>query len=433
MMDAPNSQTDLIMQIEELLQFCRNIPAGSQTLLDQNHDFQRHVEEVSTRFSQLATQVKQLLAEREEWITLAEIDKQINSSLNPEEILKVVLDTIIRLTGAERCFLVLQHLDGEIDISIGRNWKQESLSEEEKAFSSTIINQVISTGQPVLTTNAQEDPRFDDTASVSYYGLRSIMCVPLKAQNTMLGAIYADHRLLSNQFTPAKLETLNKFANQAAIALNNARLYASLKSALGDLQIAHKELEDAYQSTLEGWAKALELRDESTEGHTQRVSNLAVKLASALGVKGEGLVNIRRGAILHDIGKMAIPDEILLKPGPLSQEERAVMQQHPKLAVSMLERIRFLRGVLEIPYLHHERWDGNGYPLGLAGEQIPLSARIFAVVDVWDAMTSDRPYRKALQRKKTLDHIRKQSGAHFDPAVVEIFLDLIESDALDED
>jgi len=184
----------------------------------------------------------------------------------------------------------------------------------------------------------------------------------------------------------------------------------------------------AYDTTIEGWAQALELRDQETEGHARRVADLTVRLARALDVPAEQLVHIRRGAILHDIGKMGIPDQILLKPGPLTMEEREIMKKHPIYARELLLPIKYLHPAIDIPYSHHERWDGTGYPQGLKGEQIPLAARIFAVIDVWDALISDRPYRSAWPEEKALNYIREQAGHHFDPRVVEKFLDLINKD-----
>jgi HD-GYP domain-containing protein (c-di-GMP phosphodiesterase class II) len=178
----------------------------------------------------------------------------------------------------------------------------------------------------------------------------------------------------------------------------------------------------AYDSTLEGWASALELRDNETEGHTRRATELTTRLAQAMGIKENDMVHIYRGALLHDIGKMGVPDSIVLKPGPLTEDEWVTMRKHPQYAYDMLSPISYLRLALDIPYCHHEKWDGTGYPRGLNEEQIPVAARIFAVVDVWDALTSDRPYRKAWTAEKAIDFIREQAGKHFDPKVVEIFL-----------
>ena len=179
-------------------------------------------------------------------------------------------------------------------------------------------------------------------------------------------------------------------------------------------------LRQAYDSTLEGWAKALELRDHETEGHSRRVRELTLQVAQELGI-GKDLPNISRGALLHDIGKMGIPDSILLKPDKLTEEEMAVVRRHPTYAYELLSPISFLHSALEIPYSHHERWDGKGYPQGLSGERIPFTARIFTVVDVWDALTSDRPYRKAVPASEVLTYIHEHAATQFDPQVVEVF------------
>jgi putative nucleotidyltransferase with HDIG domain len=183
-------------------------------------------------------------------------------------------------------------------------------------------------------------------------------------------------------------------------------------------------LVQSYDNTLEGWAMALEYRDLETEGHSRRVTDLTLRLAKQMGMREADLPHVRRGALLHDVGKMGIPDKILLKPGPLSEEEWVVMRNHPEYAHQMLRHIDFLRPALEIPYCHHEKWDGSGYPRGLKGDEIPLAARIFAVVDVWDALLSDRPYREAWPVEKAFEYVKEQSGKHFDPAVVEAFLSL---------
>ena len=189
-----------------------------------------------------------------------------------------------------------------------------------------------------------------------------------------------------------------------------------------DLQRSNVDLALAYEATIEGWSRALDLRDKETEGHTLRVTEMTLQVARSLGVRPEDLAQIRRGALLHDIGKIGVPDSILLKPGALTDAEWMVMRRHPVVAHDMLVPIAYLRPALDIPYCHHEKWDGTGYPRGLKGEEIPLAARIFAVVDVWDALCSERPYRAAWPSEKVLQHIRAESGKHFDPAAVEAFL-----------
>ena len=191
------------------------------------------------------------------------------------------------------------------------------------------------------------------------------------------------------------------------------------------LQQAHQHLLDAYDATIAGWSHAMDLRDRETEGHSQRVTELTLKLAKAFGIQDNELTHIRHGALLHDMGKLGIPDSILQKPDQLTNEEWVVMRKHPQLAYEMLYPVEYLRPALDIPYSHHEKWDGTGYPRGLKGEEIPLAARIFAIVDVWDAITSDRPYRPAFTIEQALNHIREQSGKHFDPQVVDVFFKLV--------
>ena len=244
---------------------------------------------------------------------------------------------------------------------------------------------------------------------VSYHG------VPLIAKGEVVGVLEIFHRSGIHR-NEEWLEFLKALASQAAIAINNATLFHNL-------QRANRELSQAYDATIEGWSRAMELRDNETEGHTQRVATLTVRLARLFGLSDEELVQVRWGALLHDIGKMGIPDEILLKQDTLSEAEWGIMKKHTVFAYEMLSPISYLRLALDIPYAHHEKWDGSGYPLGLKGEQIPLAARIFAVADVWDALRSDRIYRTSWSVEKVREHLRTLGGSHFDPHVVTICLD----------
>ncbi|MFM8368200.1 MAG: HD domain-containing phosphohydrolase [Chloroflexota bacterium] len=202
------------------------------------------------------------------------------------------------------------------------------------------------------------------------------------------------------------------------------------KRAEEALQLAHNQLRDAYERTIEGWVRALDLRDRETEGHTQRVTEITIKVAKQLGFNEEELSHIKRGALLHDMGKIAIPDEILQKPGPLNETEWERMRQHPMYAFEMLSPIAYLNPALDIPFYHHERWNGSGYPHGLKGEKIPLSARLFAIVDVWDALRSDRPYRKAIPREQVIEYLSENSDILFDPKLVKLFLKFVEENNL---
>ena len=201
-----------------------------------------------------------------------------------------------------------------------------------------------------------------------------------------------------------------------------------------DMEVAHSTTEinytssivmELYDATLEVWSSALDLRDKEAKGHTQRVTEMTVELAKLMGVRNQELENIRRGALLHDFGNITIPENILYKEGELTVEEWVTIHLHPYTAFEMLEHIVYLRPALEIPYRHHERWDGSGYPRGLKGEQIPLAARIFSVVDVYDSLTSDRPYRSAWSKESAKEYIQDNTGKLFDPKVVELFLGMI--------
>jgi HD-GYP domain-containing protein (c-di-GMP phosphodiesterase class II) len=260
------------------------------------------------------------------------------------------------------------------------------------------------------TTDSLRTPSFAAEQFVCYYG------IPLIAKGEVRGVLEVYHRspLAADAEWTDFLATL---AGQAAIAIDNAVLFENL-------QRSNVEIALAYNATIEGWSRALELRDEATEGHTRRVTEMTLRLARALGLAESELVHVRRGALLHDIGKMGIPDDILRKPGKLTEAEWGIMRRHPGYAHEMLSSIAYLRPALEIPYCHHEWWNGAGYPRGLKGEDIPLVARIFAVADVWDALRSERPYRAPWPETQVFEYILSQSGVQFDPHIVEVFVQM---------
>ncbi|MDI6772223.1 MAG: GAF domain-containing protein [bacterium] len=348
--------------------------------------------------------------------TARAIDRAITSSLDLRMILKLVVEevtAVMQVDGAavllfrpammalelaaSRGVPFLEHRTNSLPVSVGPAGQAVL---QRRVVSISDLNQA-----PARLARAMEQAGF-----VAY------LAVPLIAKGQVKGVLELFSRTPLSP-TPDWLEFLNGLAAQAAIAIDNAEMFETL-------QRSHLELAFAYDSTLEGWGRALDLRDRETEGHTRRVTELTLRLAGDMRIPEAELVHVRRGSLLHDIGKMGVPDAILLKPGPLTDDEWEVMRRHPTLAREMLAPIPFLRPALDIPYCHHERWDGTGYPEGLAGEHIPTTARIFAVADVWDALRSDRPYRRAWSEEEALAYIREQAGKHFDPEVARRFLDL---------
>ena len=263
--------------------------------------------------------------------TLVEVGHVINSSLGLDPVLQQVVDSLIALVQAERGFLVLRNQAGEPEVRIARGLEHINLEEEAFAFSRTIVHRVMSSGEPVLTTNAQEDPRFEAQASIVSLQLRSILCVPMKLKDAIIGVMFVDNRAHIGLFKESDLELLSAFADQAAMAINNAQLFDKLQAANRDLEDANAELEKAYEATLQGWVRALDLRDKETEGHTQRVTSLTEELAHIMGVDEQQVIHIKRGALLHDIGKMGIPDNILLTQSGILCDTANHLQKHTQL------------------------------------------------------------------------------------------------------
>lgn len=347
------------------------------------------------------------------------IDHFINASLDLHETLRVLIDqVIIQLNVDAAAVLLFNPVTGELEYAAGSGFYTDAISHTRLRPGEGYAGRAAAEAHSICVRDVSQQPSQFRAELLEKENIRTYYGVPLIAKGSLKGVLEIFHRTI---FDPDQewLNFLDMLASQAAIAIDNAEMFAELGRTNDDLILA-------YDATIEGWARALELRDVETEGHSRRVTELTLKLASALGVPQEDLIHVRRGALLHDVGKMAIPDAILLKPGPLNVEESIIMQQHPNYAYDLLFPIPFLRPALDIPYAHHEKWDGTGYPRGLKGEEIPLAARIFAVVDVFDALSSDRPYRDGWEKSRVLQYIREQSGKHFDPRVVEKFLVFIE-------
>ncbi|GGS01362.1 HD domain-containing phosphohydrolase [Deinococcus sedimenti] len=283
-----------------------------------------------------------------------------------------------------------------------------------------LIGACVQARQTLYVPDVLTDPRY----VARHAEVRSEVIVPVWVSGQLWGVLNVESPR-PDAFDRGDIQALETVAAQAGSVLANVSL-------LDDLRASRDELQAAYDETLAGWARALDLRDRETEGHCQRVTDLTVALARRLGVPEEDLVHIWRGALLHDIGKVGIPDAILHKPGALTEDEWRVMQLHPQMAFDVLRPVAFLHAALDIPYAHHEHWNGGGYPRGLRGEQIPLAARIFSVVDVWDALRSDRPYRRAWTAERALAHLQEQAGRQFDPVVVRAFTALLGEQGVQE-
>ena len=364
--------------------------------------------------SRLNTQIE---ARLQQLTALRTVDMAISASFDINLTLGVLLDQLTGQLGVHAADILIFNAAAQtFKFSCERGFRTQMLQRTQLKFGAGYAWRAIRERRVIVVPDIQVEPdglqRSPDLSGeqfVAYLGM------PLIAKGQIKGILEVFHR------EPFVLEKelvgfLEMLAGQAAIAIDNAELFDHLQRSNADLTMA-------YDSTLEGWASALELRDKGTEGHTRRVTELTIQLARALGVKENDTVHIYRGALLHDIGKVGVPDSIVLKPGPLTEDEWVIMRKHPQYSYEMLSPIAYLRLALDIPYCHHEKWDGTGYPRGLKGEQIPLAARIFAVVDVWDALISDRPYRKAWPKAKARQYIQEQAGLYFDPQVVRAFLD----------
>ena len=352
---------------------------------------------------------------------LYDIARRLISATNIPDLLQAVATELQKALSAQACSLLLFDIRTmHIEISTHSSTSHRVHTPRPSLLRMGLHGSILEENKARMAVI--ENPRQETPLLHHMYGIETkhaVMIAPLNVVHNIIGSIIVVNAPNTPPYTTAELDLLTTIANQTAIAIQNLRL-------VDDLQKSNRDLTLAYDATIEGWSKALELRDKETQGHTLRVTALTLALAEIMGVDKEALVHIRRGALLHDIGKMGIPDAILLKEGGLTAEEWEIMRQHPVYARDMLANISYLRPAMTIPYYHHERWDGSGYPNGLRGQEIPLEARIFAVVDVWDALTSDRPYREsAWDTAKTLRYLQSEAGTLFDPEVVDAFVRLI--------
>ncbi|MHC1781810.1 MAG: HD domain-containing phosphohydrolase [Anaerolineaceae bacterium] len=358
---------------------------------------------------------------------LRTIDLMISSNIDLRPTLDVLLDQVISQLKVDAAAILLFDKNLQtFEYAAGHGFRTQPIKMpslrlgEGYAGKAAMERRLIHVPNINESENAPENVKLITNESfVAYFG------VPLIAKGWVKGVMEIFHRSLLEP-EPEWLDFLNTLAGQAAIAIDDAQLFNSL-------QRSNDELAQAYDATIEGWSRAMDLRDKETEGHTLRVTKTTVTLAQASGMSYEQIIHIRRGALLHDIGKLGVPDGILLKPGKLTEEEWIIMRQHPVYAYEMLSSIDYLRPAMDIPYCHHEKWDGTGYPRQLKGEEIPVAARLFAVVDVCDALRSDRPYRSSWSEEKVFEYIRAETGTHFDPRAVELFFQVMNDRDLESD
>ena len=353
------------------------------------------------------------------------IDRAISSSFDLHPILNTLISQTIAQLGVDAADVLLFHPHLQtLEYIAGQGFHTRAIEKTHLRLGECFSGRAAFERRIIHVPDLPETgPNFTRASLLEGEGFLEFYAVPLIAKGEVKGVLEVFHRT-SLPLNSEWLDFLETLAGQAAIAIDQTQL-------LDDLQRANLELIIAYDATIEGWSHAMDLRDKETEGHTLRVTEMTLALAKTLGINEKEMLHIKRGALLHDIGKMGIPDNILLKEGKLTDEEWGIMRQHPTFSYEMLQPIKYLRQSLDIPYCHHEKWDGTGYPRGLKGEQIPLVARIFAIVDVWDAVTIDRPYRKAWTRQKALKYIREQSGKHFEPRLVKAFLKLFDTNTND--
>ncbi len=349
---------------------------------------------------------------------LRTIDRAINASLDINVTLNMLLEHVISQLRVDAASVMLLNPHTQmLRCAAHRGFRTGAVSDFTMRRGEGCAGRVAMTGKPLMVPNVSERPAdLEVPGLLKEEGFWAIFGVPLVSKGTVKGVLEVYSRRVFEP-EPDWLNFFETLAGQAAIAIDNASMFEEITRSNLDLRMA-------YDATIEGWSRALDYRDKETEGHSQRVTDMTLRIAKEMGMKEDELVHVRRGALLHDIGKLGIPDHILLKPGKLTDEEWEKMKMHPTIAHKLISPIEFLRPAMDIPYCHHEKWDGTGYPNGLREEEIPLAARIFSVVDVWDALRSDRPYRPAWEKEKTRQYIKSLAGVGFDPTVVDVFFRL---------
>jgi len=377
--------------------------------------------DVQSLLGAISGEAARLARREEELITLYEVGREIASILDLSLLLESIIDKALALVEAERGFIVLisdegligdeGHTRGEghtFEIKVARQFGAQEADPSQLEISRSIVQQVLTTRQPLLTTNAQQDPRFLASLSVAAYQIRSVMGVPLIVKEELIGAIYVDTRVALRLFEESDLNLLHAMANQAAVAIRMARLF--------------QDLEELFLGTVEALVSALEAKDPYTRGHSGRVTQVTMAIAEEMKLSSEERNNLRLAGLLHDIGKIGSPEAILNKTSGLATDERTEMERHPTHSAQIVSHIPQMADVVPAIRYHHERYDGQGYPEGLLGEEIPVLARVLAVADTFDAMTSDRPYREAQPVEQVVRILEEVAGSQHDPHATAAFL-----------
>ena len=392
---------------------------------DENESKKNALKNALGRVRELEGQIASVLRVMEEKVRqlecLTQFSALINSTLDPELVREKALEATCALIGCETASLYL------VDRKTGELYWETALGDAGRQLKNTVrlpINDrsiagyVAMSGESLIINDVQNDPRhFKKASTQSSFRTYTMLCAPLKARDSVIGVLQALNKLPSvprrqsmhdwADFFESDLRLLESLGHQVAIAIENSRLYTDLKQS--------------FYGTVEALSEAVEKKDRYTGGHTQRVVYYSMCIARHMNLSTEEMERIRLAALMHDIGKIGIEDRILKKQNPLDGDERSIMQKHPELGYDIMSRVEGLRDVVAGMRYHHERWDGGGYPSGLAGVEIPLVARIIAVADAFDAMVSNRPYRKGHPASKAYEEITGNAGTQFDPVVVDAF------------
>lgn len=361
-----------------------------------------------------AASVERLRQVQERLAAVYAANQIIASERDLGRLFERVMDQLFTLVPAHNGAILLANTEtGELESHFARSG--EGRPEVTPSF--TIVRRAFEQGEAILTRDAADDARLNRGESIIRHNISSAMCAPLQHQNDTLGVLYVDTRGTRNAFGESDLELLVALAGPAAIAIRNAQY-------LG-------QLERAFEDTLVMTSNAIEMRDHYTVGHTWRVTNFSVAIGRELGWSEEKLKECEMGGVLHDVGKIAIDDAILRKPQRLTEDEYAKMKVHPERGARMMQDVARLIPLIPYALYHHERYDGKGYPFGMTGESIPLEGRVVAVADTFDAMTSNRPYRKGLDPEIAVAELEKGKGTQFDPVVVDALVACYRSGKLD--